>query len=106
MTGTAVTEAEELHEIYKLDVLVIPTNEPMVRDNMPDLIYRAQEAKFRAVVDEIVEKHEQGRPVLVGTVAIETSEHLSELLGAPRRQTRGAERQAARARGGDRGARR
>ena len=81
MTGTAVTEAEELHEIYKLDVLVIPTNEPMVRDNMPDLIYRAQEAKFRAVVDDIVEQHEQGRPVLVGTVAIETSEHLSELLG-------------------------
>ena len=80
MTGTAVTEAEELNEIYELDVLVIPTNRPMVREDRPDLIYRTQAAKFRAVIDDIVEQHEQGRPVLVGTVAIETSEHLSELL--------------------------
>ena len=80
MTGTAVTEAEELHEIYELDVLVIPTNEPLIRDDGSDLIYRTEEAKYRAVIDDIVEKHELGRPVLVGTVAIETSEHLSELL--------------------------
>ena len=80
MTGTAVTEAEELSEIYELDVLVIPTNRPMIRDDMPDLVYRTEEAKYSAVIDDIVEKHEQGRPVLVGTVAIETSEHLSELL--------------------------
>lgn len=80
MTGTAVTEAEELHEIYGLDVLVIPTNRAMVRNDMPDLIYRTQQTKFRAVIEDIIDKHEQGRPVLVGTVAIETSESLSGLL--------------------------
>jgi preprotein translocase subunit SecA len=80
MTGTAVTEAEELSEIYELEVLVIPTNVEIARDDLPDFVYRSQQPKFAAVIDDIVEKHEAGRPVLVGTVAIETSELLSELL--------------------------
>ena len=81
MTGTAVTEAEELSDIYKLDVLVIPTHRPVIRDDLSDLVFRRQDGKFRQVIDDIVGKHEQGRPVLVGTVSIETSEQLSELLG-------------------------
>ena len=80
MTGTALTEAEELHKIYKLDVIVIPTNKPMIRENLPDLIYRTADGKFRAVVEEIKELHAIGEPVLVGTTSVETSEHLSELL--------------------------
>jgi preprotein translocase subunit SecA len=80
MTGTALTEAEELHKIYKLDVIVIPTNKPMIRENLPDLIYRTTDGKFRAVVEEIKELHAIGEPVLVGTTSVETSEHLSELL--------------------------
>ena len=80
MTGTAVTDAEEFHEIYKLDVVVIPTDRPMIRDDAPDLVYRSQREKFSAVIDEVAEKHEEGRPVLVGTVSIEDSERLSDLL--------------------------
>src|SRR5947209_7016141 len=80
MTGTALTEAEELHKIYKLDVIVIPTNKPMIREDLPDLIYRTTDGKFRAVVEEIKELHTQGIPVLVGTTSVEISEHLSELL--------------------------
>ena len=80
MTGTAQTEAQEFHEIYKLDVVVIPTNQPMARTNHPDRIYRTEREKFNAVVNEIAELHKQGRPVLVGTVSIEKSEHLSSLL--------------------------
>ena len=80
MTGTAVTEAEELSEIYKLEVVVIPTHRPIARDDRPDLIFRSKSAKWAAVIEDIVEKHEQGRPVLVGTVAIESSEDLSALL--------------------------
>ncbi len=80
MTGTALTEAEELHKIYKLDVMVIPTHKTMIRKDMADLIYRSTDAKFRAVVEEIKERHEIGQPVLVGTTSVETSEHLSELL--------------------------
>ncbi|HRC63292.1 MAG TPA: preprotein translocase subunit SecA, partial [Dehalococcoidia bacterium] len=80
MTGTAATEAEELAEIYKLEVLVMPTHRPMVRDDLPDVVYRDTRGKFKAVVEDVAEKHEQGRPVLVGTVAIETSEELSDLL--------------------------
>jgi preprotein translocase subunit SecA len=80
MTGTAVTEAEELSEIYKLEVVVIPTHRPIARDDRPDLIFRSKSAKWAAVIEDIVEKHEQGRPVLVGTVAIESSEDLSTLL--------------------------
>ena len=80
MTGTAVTEAEEFHKIYKLEVVIIPTNKPMIRINHPDQIYQNEEAKFRAVAREIEELHGNERPVLVGTVSIEKSEHLSEML--------------------------
>ncbi len=80
MTGTALTEAEELHKIYKLDVIVIPTNKPMIRQDLPDLIYRSVDGKFKAVVEEIKERHAQGQPVLVGTTSVETSEYLSSLL--------------------------
>jgi preprotein translocase subunit SecA len=80
MTGTAVTEAEEFHKIYKLEVVVIPTHRPMVRDDSPDQIYKDEEAKFRAVVREIEELHKENRPVLVGTVSIENSVKLGELL--------------------------
>jgi len=80
MTGTAVTEAEEFDKIYKLQVVVIPTHRPMVRDDHPDLIYKTEEAKFKAVADEIVEMAQSGRPVLVGTVSVEKSEKLARLL--------------------------
>ncbi len=80
MTGTAATEAEEFHKIYKLDVLVIPTNQPCVRRDEHDAIYRTEREKFDAVAREIVGLHEGGRPVLVGTISIEKSERLSELL--------------------------
>ncbi len=80
MTGTALTEAEELHKIYKLDVMVIPTNKPRIRKDEADLIYRTTEGKFNAVVEEIKERHEVGQPVLVGTTSVETSEHLAHLL--------------------------
>src|SRR5579872_2142197 len=80
MTGTALTEAEELNKIYKLDVIVIPTNKPMIRQDLNDYIYRSIEAKFDAVVREIQERHEQGQPVLVGTTSVEVSEHLARKL--------------------------
>jgi preprotein translocase subunit SecA len=80
MTGTAATEGEEFFKIYKLDVVVIPTNQPMVRDDYNDLVYRTERAKFEAVSEEIAELREHGRPVLVGTVSIEKSEYLSDLL--------------------------
>ncbi len=80
MTGTASTEQEEFHKIYNLDVITIPTHRPMIRKDQPDLVYKGEEAKFRAVVNEIAELHKTGRPVLVGTVSIEKSEHLSSLL--------------------------
>ena len=80
MTGTAVTEAEEFHKIYKLEVVVIPTNKPMKRSDDSDQIYQNEEAKFRAVASEIAEYHSNEQPVLVGTVSIEKSEHLSEIL--------------------------
>src|SRR5688572_22174716 len=80
MTGTAVTEAEEFHKIYKLEVVVIPTNRPMIREDDDDFVYRTLKGKWRAVVEDIIEKHQAGRPVLVGTVAIETSEYLGDLL--------------------------
>lgn len=78
MTGTAWTEREELHQIYDLDVLVIPTNREMIRDDATDVIYGGLEGKFSAVVAEVEEAHAQGRPVLVGTVVIETSEIISD----------------------------
>jgi preprotein translocase subunit SecA len=80
MTGTALTEAEELSKIYNLEVMVIPPNKPVQRQDFSDLIYRNQDAKFRAVVEEIKEMHEEGRPVLVGTTSVEISEHLSNML--------------------------
>jgi preprotein translocase subunit SecA len=80
MTGTALTEAEEFHKIYGLEVVVIPTHKPMVREDSPDLIYKNEKAKFKAVVNEIEQLHREGRPVLVGTVSIEKSEYLSDLL--------------------------
>ncbi len=80
MTGTAETETEEFGETYGLDVIVIPTNRPMVRDDMSDVIYRTLPEKWNAVVDEIKERHEKGQPVLVGTVSVETSELIAEKL--------------------------
>ncbi len=80
MTGTAATEGEEFHKIYKLDVTVVPTHRPMIREDLPDLVYKSEEAKYRAVVREIRELYKEGRPVLVGTVSVEKSELLSELL--------------------------
>ncbi|HEY1016151.1 MAG TPA: preprotein translocase subunit SecA [Herpetosiphonaceae bacterium] len=80
MTGTAVTEAEEFSKIYKLEVVIIPTNRPVVRQDLRDQVYPSVEAKYRAVVREIAEHHATGRPVLVGTTSIENSEMLSKLL--------------------------
>jgi preprotein translocase subunit SecA len=80
MTGTADTEAEEFAKIYKLDVVVIPPNRPLRRIENPDLVYRTEKEKWDAIVTEIVEEHEKGRPVLVGTVSIEKSEKLSTML--------------------------
>ncbi len=80
MTGTAMTEQEEFSEIYKLDVVEIPTNRPMIREDCPDVVYKTAQAKFNAVIDDIVEHHQKGQPVLVGTITIEKSEMLSKLL--------------------------
>jgi len=80
MTGTADTEAEEFARIYNLDVVVVPTNEPMIREDHPDVIYKTEKAKFNAVIREIEELHRKGQPVLVGTISIEKSEILSHLL--------------------------
>lgn len=80
MTGTAKTEEEEFRSIYNMQVVVIPTNKPVIRDDRPDLIYRTMEGKFRAVVEDVAERHAKGQPVLVGTVSIETSELLSSML--------------------------
>ncbi|MGY1619642.1 preprotein translocase subunit SecA [Geodermatophilus sp. SYSU D00691] len=80
MTGTASTEAAELHQTYKLGVVPIPTNKPMVREDRPDVIYKTEKAKFEAVVDDIAERHEAGQPVLVGTASVEKSEILSKFL--------------------------
>ncbi len=80
MTGTADTEAAEFREIYKLDVAVIPTNMPMIRADYPDVIYKTEREKFKAVIDEIRSLHKAGRPVLVGTISIEKSELLSRML--------------------------
>ena len=80
MTGTAKTEEEEFTEIYNMNVISIPTNRPLVRDDRDDVIYPTLESKFRAVVDDIKERHEKGQPVLVGTVAVETSEYISQVL--------------------------
>ncbi len=80
MTGTALTESQEFAEIYKLDVVEIPTNKPMARIDNPDVVYKTEIAKFNAVIEDIVARHEKGQPVLVGTISIEKSEKLSKLL--------------------------
>ncbi len=80
MTGTATTEAAEFHHIYNLDVVSMPTNKPVIRQDLADAIYKTEKEKFKAVVDEITENHKKRRPVLVGTISIEKSERLSELL--------------------------
>ncbi|KYD23479.1 preprotein translocase subunit SecA [Geobacillus sp. NFOSA3] len=80
MTGTAKTEEEEFRNIYNMQVVVIPTNKPVIREDRPDLIFRTMEGKFRAVVEDIAQRHAKGQPVLVGTVSIETSELLSNML--------------------------
>ncbi|WP_195984717.1 preprotein translocase subunit SecA [Clostridium sp. D33t1_170424_F3] len=80
MTGTAMTEEAEFREIYKLDVIEIPTNRPLAREDLPDVVYKTEKGKFNAVIDDIVEHHEKGQPVLVGTISIEKSEELSKLL--------------------------
>jgi preprotein translocase subunit SecA len=80
MTGTAMTEASEFDKIYKLGVVPIPTNQPMIRIDQADLVYRTEEAKYDAVVEDIRARHEKGQPILVGTVSVEKSEHLSQKL--------------------------
>jgi preprotein translocase subunit SecA len=80
MTGTALTEAAEFSQIYKLGVVQVPTNRDMQRVDQPDLVYRTEDAKFNAVVEDLVERHEKGQPVLVGTVSVEKSEYLSAQL--------------------------
>ena len=80
MTGTAATEAEEFHKIYKADVVVIPTHRPMKRIDHPDMIYKTEHAKFNAIAEEIAAQYHTGRPVLVGTTSIEKNEHLSRIL--------------------------
>ena len=82
MTGTADTEAQELHQIYKLDVSVIPTNKPMIRKDHPDLVYKNEAGKFRAVVADVEDCYKRGQPVLVGTVSVEKSEVVANLLKA------------------------
>ncbi|MFD2615849.1 preprotein translocase subunit SecA [Terrilactibacillus laevilacticus] len=80
MTGTAKTEEEEFQSIYNMDVIVIPTNRPVIREDRPDLIYKTMNGKFKAVVEEIAQAYHRGQPVLVGTVAVETSELISKML--------------------------
>ncbi len=104
MTGTAETEAAEFEKIYKLEIVVIPTNKPLLRLENPDVVYLVEKAKYKAVAEDIARLHEQKQPVLVGTTSIEKSERLSGILAAQGRQARGAERQVPRARGGDCGA--
>src|SRR5215813_413708 len=82
MTGTADTEAQEFHQIYKLDVSMIPTNRPMIRKDHPDLVYKNEAGKFRAVVADVEDCHQRGQPVLVGTVSVEKSEVVANLLRA------------------------
>ena len=80
MTGTAKTQLAEFQSVYDLDVAEIPTNREMIRDDQQDLIYKTEDAKWNAVIEDIAERHEQGQPILVGTVSIEKSEKLSTLL--------------------------
>ena len=85
MTGTAMTEAAEFSKIYNLDVVSIPTNKTSIRDDHADVIYKTEKQKFYSVVEEIIDMHESGRPVLVGTTSIEKSEIVADLLGKPQK---------------------
>ena len=80
MTGTAMTESDEFREIYGLDVVEIPTNKPVIREDLPDVVYKTERAKFNAVIEDVIEAHQKNQPVLVGTVSIEKSEILSAML--------------------------
>src|SRR4029453_19497712 len=80
MTGTAATEADEFMHIYKMEVVSIPTHKDMIRDDRDDLVYKTQKAKFQAVADDIAQRNELGQPILVGTVSVDVSERLSDLL--------------------------
>jgi len=80
MTGTALTEAEEFHQIYKLDVISIPTNKPVARQDLDDRVYKTKREKYKAIIDEIAECHHRGQPVLVGTISVEVSETISRIL--------------------------
>ena len=82
MTGTAATEADEFEKIYGLPVIQVPTNKPMVREDLSDLVYKTKEEKYKAIIEEIEKAYKEGQPTLVGTISIETSEHLSRLLKA------------------------
>ncbi len=93
MTGTADTEAYEFQQIYGLEVVVIPTHKPMIRDDAPDLVYLTQSDKFDAIIEDIRDCHERGQPVLVGTTSIETSEFLSGLLTQSQDPASSAQRQ-------------
>ncbi len=86
MTGTAETEAEEFHKIYKMDVVVVPTNQPIARKDLDDLVFRSKREKYSAVIDKIEEYHDKGQPVLVGTTSVEVSETLSRMLKRARIQ--------------------
>lgn len=88
MTGTALTSAEEFHKVYKLEVVEIPTNKPLARVDRKDVVYKTEAGKFQAIIEEVVESHKKGIPVLVGTIAIEKSEYLAEML-----KKRGIERE-------------
>ena len=101
MTGTAKTEEKEFVEIYNLNVVEIPTNVPVARLDEQDLVFKTKEGKFEAVARDIKERSEKGQPVLVGTIAVETSEYLSALLTRQGVDAQRAEREGARARGGD-----
>ena len=103
MTGTAMTEHEEFYKIYGLEVVAVPTHRPMIRDDDSDLVYRDEPSKFRALIKEIEEVRATGRPVLVGTVSVEKSEVLSEMLRRDGIAARGPQRQAPREGGPDRG---
>ncbi len=82
MTGTALTSSEEFNKVYKLEVVSIPTNKPMIREDLPDQVYKTEEGKFRALVGEIKQRHEKGQPILLGTRSIERNEYLAKLLQA------------------------
>ena len=94
MTGTALTEATEFMKIYELPVVQIPTNQPMVREDRNDQVYKTKEGKWNAVVKEIAARHENGQPVLVGTISVEVSELLVRAPDQARDQAHRAERQA------------